>query len=285
MRVGIVGPGRAGLGLALALRRAGVAVVGLHGRRPKRVPRGLTLTLGARPPWLVDADIVVLAVRDDAIPAARAMLAGPELRDRVVLHLSGVHTARALAPLRRHGAAVGAMHPLMTVSGDPRRAAAMLAGATFAVEGDVRAVRAARALARRLGAHPVAIAPGAKARYHAGAVFASNYVVTLLAEAETLLVAAGFTRRAARSALAPLARATVENVAAAGPVAALTGPLRRGDARTIRAHLRALPAAARAPYVALAERTLVLARAAGTPTPALARLRRLLGVRSAGQRR
>ena len=67
MTVGIVGPGRAGLGLALALRRAGVRVLGVHGRRRKPVPRGVRLSVGGLPPWIADADVVLLAVRDDAL--------------------------------------------------------------------------------------------------------------------------------------------------------------------------------------------------------------------------
>lgn len=260
MKVGIVGPGRAGLGLALALRRAGIVVIGVHGRRRKAMPRGVRLSVGGAPPWLGAVDVVLLAVRDDAIAGAVRALKGLALRGTVVLHLSGSQTAAALAPLRRRGAAVGAMHPLMTVSAEPRRAARHFAGATFALDGDAAALRAARRLVRDLGGHAVTIAPGAKARYHAGAVFASNYVVTLLALAEGQLVAAGFTARAARSALAPLVRASVANVEALGPAAALTGPIARGDEATVRRHLAALPREARAVYAALARATRRLAR-------------------------
>ena len=91
-------------------------------------------------------------------------------------------------------------------------------GAAFALEGDPGALRAGRRLARALGGMPVVIRGRDKARYHAGAVFASNYVVTLLDAAQRLLVSAGFSERAARRALAPLTAASVENEAAHGAV-------------------------------------------------------------------
>ena len=279
MTVGIVGPGRAGLGLALALKRAGVRVLGVHGRRRKPMPRGLRLSVGGLPPWIADADVVLLAVRDDALRGlvrelARARALG---RGQVALHLSGAQTAAVLGPLRRRGAAVGAMHPLMTVSSDPRDAAAQLLGAAFALDGDPAAVRVARRLARILGGRPVVIAGGAKARYHAGAVFASNYVVALLAVAEDLLVASGFERGAARRALAPLTQASVDNVAAYGPARALTGPVVRGDAATVRRHLAALPRRVRRLYAELGRSTLELAKRGGLDTPLARRMVNLLG--------
>jgi predicted short-subunit dehydrogenase-like oxidoreductase (DUF2520 family) len=264
LRVGIIGPGRAGLGLALALRAAGVRVEGVHGRRRKRVPPGISLTVGPLPPWLGKAGVVIVAVRDEGIAGVVRLLVAARLTGTVVVHLSGAQGAEALAPLRRAGAAVGAMHPLMSVARDPREAPSRFRGATFAIDGDPAAVRAARALARRLGGRPVIISAGSRARYHAGAVFASNYLVTLLALAEEQLVAAGFAPGAARAALAPLAGATIANVAAAGPAAALTGPIARGDAATVRRHLAALPRAARRVYAALIAPT---ARLAGRRPP------------------
>jgi predicted short-subunit dehydrogenase-like oxidoreductase (DUF2520 family) len=278
MTVGIIGPGRAGLGLALALRRAGFPVLGVHGRRKKMVPRGLKLSVGGLPPWLPEARVVLLAVRDDSLrPLVDQLLqAGAFRRGQVFLHLSGALTVTVLRRLRQRGGVVGSMHPLMTVSAEPRRAAGHFRGAAFALEGDAGAVRAGRRLARALGALPVEIRPGQRARYHAGAVFASNYVVTALDAGQRLLVSAGFTERAARKALAPLTAASVENEAAHGPAAALTGPIVRGDAATVRRHLAALDPATRALYAALGRATLVLARSAGLSAADASRMRRVL---------
>lgn len=277
MKVGIVGPGRAGLGLALALRRAGVTVCGVHGRRPKPVPRGVRLSVGDVPPWLADADVVLLAVRDDALAAlVRGLARGPWRGGQVALHLSGALTHAVLAPLRRAGVRTASWHPLMTVSADPRRAAAHFRGATFALEGDAAAVRAGTRLARLLGGRPVRVRAAAKTRYHAGAVFASNYVVVMLEEAEMLLAAAGMTRPQARAALLPLALASLENVLDAGPAAALTGPVRRGDVATVRRHLAALRGPRRRLYAAVAEAATRLARTAGLEDGPVRELQRTL---------
>jgi len=275
--VGIIGPGRAGLGLALALRRGGVRVLGVHGRRRKTVPRGLRLSVGGLPPWLGDVDVVLLAVRDDALPAlVRSLARAPWRRGQVVLHLSGALTHRVLAPLRRAGVRVASWHPLMAVSADPRKAALHFRGATFAVEGETAAVRAGERLARALGGRPMRLPAAAKVRYHAGAVFASNYLVVMLAEAEALLVAAGIPRRRAREALLPLALVSLENVWESGPIAALTGPVRRGDEATVRRHLAALGPRARALYAAAGAAAAGLAGEAGLPPATVRRMLTLL---------
>ena len=263
--VGIIGPGRAGVGLALALRRAGVRVLGLHGRRRKTLPRGLKLSVGGLAPWLAEADVVLLAVRDDSLRPLVSELARSGLirRGQVFLHLSGALPAAVLKPLAERGAHAGGMHPLMTVSADPYRAPEHFRGATFALEGDAAAVRAARAIARRLGGVPVVIASRGRARYHAGAVFASNYVVVVLEAAEQLLADAGLSRPVARRALLPLALASLENVWENGPSEALTGPIRRGDAGTVRLHRGALKQPARELYLAIGRAALDLAARAG----------------------
>jgi predicted short-subunit dehydrogenase-like oxidoreductase (DUF2520 family) len=249
----------------VALRAAGVPVVGLHGRRRKRLPRGLRLTVGGMAPWLDRADVVLLAVQDDSLEALVRDLAGDAgvRRGQVVLHLSGVRSSRILAPLSARGASVGGLHPLMTAMGRPAMDAGNLRRATFAVEGSPRALRAARALVRRLGAHAVRLKPAMRGRYHAGAVFAANYVVTMLAVAEDLLVDCGFSRRSARTALVPLTGAALANSAANGPARALTGPIVRGDAATIRLNLAALDHGQRELYRAAGKATLAMARRAG----------------------
>ncbi len=265
--VGIIGPGRAGVALALALRDAGVPVLGVHGRRRKRLPAGVRLSVGAAPPWLDEARVILLAVPDDALGALVGALAalGPRPKGQVILHLSGARSAASLARLRRRGAVVGGMHPLMTTMGVPALDAANLSAATFAVEGDEAAVRAARRLVAALDAAAVDVPARARTIYHAGAVFAANYVVTMMAAAEDLLVRAGFPRPAARRALVPLTGAAFMNVARSGPIEALTGPIARGDVATVRRHLDALPAAQRALYAAAGRATLALSRRAGRP--------------------
>ena len=290
--VGVIGPGRAGLALALALARADYRVL-VYGRRTRTVPRPLTLTVGPRdqpPTWTRDADVVLLAVPDDAIASVAETLAraGALRAPQVVLHLSGVLGQEALGALRSSGAALGSLHPLQTLV-EPEAGAALLRGAWAAVEGMAAAVRSAARLARAVGMRPFPITAKAKPVYHAGAVFASNYVVVLEAVAQRLLQHAGFREADAWAALRPLVRGTFENLMRRAPVAVLTGPVERGDAATIRRHLGSLEPADAALYRSLGRAALALAQRRGIAAAAAARLAETLAIdrppaRRAGRR-
>jgi predicted short-subunit dehydrogenase-like oxidoreductase (DUF2520 family) len=247
--VAIIGAGRMGRGLRLALQEAGVDVTLLDRTR--------------RPEDTLRAALVLIAVPDDAIGAVASDLArGRAVGERhVVLHLSGLLDRGALRALGATGAALGSFHPLQSIA-DPSTASARLRGAFAGLEGDDRALDAGERLAGALGMHPVRLAPGAKAAYHAGAVIASNYVVVLASVAEGLALQAGVPPAEARALYLPLMEGTVANLVL-GPASALTGPVRRGDAATVRRHLAALAPGDRELYRALGLVALSLAREAG----------------------
>lgn len=271
--IGIVGPGRAGVGFGLAFTRAGHEVF-VHGERDKVLPVPLVLSWGGPPPWLSAVEVVLLAVPDDALTAVARDLAetGKIGARHTVLHLSGLLDRSVLAPLSSTGPALGSMHPLQSLS-DPLQAPQRLKGAFVTLEGDERAVKVAGALVRTIGMQPLTVPSDKKALYHAAAVFASNYLVVVASVAERLLVEAGFDRQEARRALGPLLAGTVANVRDAG-AAALTGPVKRGDADTVRRHLEVLPEDLRAPYRALARAALALAE---LPPDRRARVEEALG--------
>jgi predicted short-subunit dehydrogenase-like oxidoreductase (DUF2520 family) len=277
--LGVIGPGRAGTGLALAWARAGYGVR-LHGRRRTTLPESLTLTVGPidAPPWIDAVDVVVLAVPDGAIGAvAEGLAARAAVGERhVVLHLSGALDWTALRILEPTGAALGSLHPLQTIA-EPERAPEHLQGAWAAIEGKPRATATAERLARDVGLHPVHLPSEAKARYHAAAVFASNYFVVVEAVAERLLRAAGFGDEAWR-ALEPLVVGTLANLRAVGPSAALTGPVRRGDVDTVRRNLAALSGDDAELYRALATAALALARSQGLDESSATAVRRALAI-------
>ena len=266
LTIGIIGPGRAGVGMALALSRAGHQVR-LHGRHDKRVPSPLTLTTGpdgAAPPWLADVAVVILAVPDDAIRTlaeqyGKARAIRPE---HVVLHLSGSQGQEALGRLVTSQAALGSWHPLQTIV-EPERAPEHLRGAWAAVEGMPRAIEMAERLARDVGMRPFQVTPRTKAVYHAGAVFATNYFVVVEAVAQRLLRHAGLSDEEAWQALVPLVTATLENLRRAGPAAALTGPVARGDADTVTRHLQSLTIDDARLYQSLGRAALELAQKRG----------------------
>lgn len=216
-RVAIVGNGRLGNALAGALRAAGLEVSG-------------PLHRGATPG---DADAVLLCVPDGEIrTAADVMPAG-----LAVGHCSG---ATGLDVLAGSGRDVFSLHPLMTVTAESP--ATTFAGAGAAVAGSTPAMLdLARTLAERLGMRPIEIAPGDRAAYHAAASIASNFLLALESAAERLAATVGMKRED----LLPLVRATVDNWSRLGAEHALTGPVARGDERTVAAQRQAI--AERAP--------------------------------------
>ena len=273
--VGIIGPGRAGVGLALALAHADYRVL-LHGRRKRSVPKPLTLDVGSagEPPcWMPEAGVVILAVPDDAIRPLAEILARARAvtGSHVILHLSGVQGQEALGPLVSSGAALGSLHPLQTIA-DPEQAPVRLRGAWAAVEGMPAAVAAAERLASAVGMRPFRVATKAKAVYHAGAVFASNYFVVVEAVAQRLLRHAGLSDRDAWAALRPLVEGTCANLMAREPAAALTGPVERGDATTIQRHVESLTRDDAQLYRSLGRAALELAQKGGMDRATAARV-------------
>ena len=189
-------------------------------------------------------------------PAGEAA-AGPAPPPPVALHTSGVHPSSVLAPLRDLGFAAASWHPLAAVARPDPEA---VHGRAWGVEGDRAARERAAAFTRSLEGRILPVRAGGHARYHAAAVFASNFLVACLGVAREELAAALEAPGEARAEdLLPLARAALDAVERDGLAAGLTGPVARGDAGTVRAHLAALEPARRALYRGLARELLGLA--------------------------
>ena len=273
----ILGAGRAGRGLSRALRASGVDVIGLHGRRIEIEPD--VVTAGALPNALANATVVIVAVRDGQLDEALGELAVATLGARaVVLHASGSAEPGGLEKLRARGHPCGTFHPLVPLA-DPARAVELLRGGWIGTDGDGGAIEAAERLAARLGAHTLRIPAGEKARYHAAAVFASNFPTVLAAVAAQLLVSAGIGEDDAWGAVRALMRGAVLNLDGATPAEALTGPIARGDAGTVAKHLQALESQREtgALYRALSLVAVELAQQGGANAEALGEISRLLG--------
>ena len=260
----IVGAGAVGTALGLALSRAGLKVAAVVSRDAGRRARFRSLVPQAQA--LVDAteladdiDLVILTVPDDAVAAVSAAIAARP--GRTVAHTSGALGADLLARTSgRQG--VGAFHPLVSFTADVERSAAALAGATIAIEGDPRTSALLSSLATAIGGVPLLIPAGGKAAYHAAAVLASGGLVALLDTIVEIGRAAGLEESASLAVYGRLIDQTLANVKAGGVAAALTGPITRGDAGTIEAHLDAISTSAPdalALYLAAAWRELRIA--------------------------
>jgi len=236
-RVFILGAGRAGRSLARALRAGGVQVTGLHGRHPTPADG---ITAGPLPGALGRATCVLVTVRDAQLEGALETLTTAAIAPRaIVLHASGSADPKALDALRRAGHQCGTFHPLVALS-DPSQAPQTLRGAWIGIDGDSEAQQVSERLAAAVGANVLYIPPGEKPRYHAAAVFASNFPTVLMCLAEELMREAGIASDIARPALHPLFASAVENLRGGGGSSALTGPIVRGDAGTIARHVQAL---------------------------------------------
>lgn len=275
--IAIIGAGRAGTALGLALAAAGYPVAAVASRRletaealarrlgcpatdrPEEAARGAAVV------WITTPDRIIAAV------AATVAAGGGFSPGQHVFHASGALPAAVLSPAREKGALVAAVHPVQSFArtGEPPD----FTGCCFGVEGDAAALPLARRLVADLGGVFLPLRPEDKALYHAAACVASNYLVSVLDLAVRLLEGVGLERRAATAALLPLVDGTLTNVRRAGVTAALTGPVARGDLDTVRRHLEALwafdPETAEL-YGRLGRYTAGLARARGDLPPAAA---------------
>ncbi len=256
--IAIVGPGNLGSALARALHQARYRVGEIvhHGGASAARARSLGREIGAAAVSTRDAaltaDIMWICVGDAAIAGCAAELAPrAEWKGKIALHSSGALSSGELKRLQKRGAAVASVHPMMTFV---RNVRPELNGVIFALEGDAKAVRAARRIATDLGGRAVRIDARHKPMYHAFGAFTSPLIVATLAAAERVAGKAGLDHASARAAIAPILRQTVANYLKRGPAGAFSGPLVRGDVETVRRHLEVLRAApeARAAYVALA---------------------------------
>jgi len=284
-RLWIVGAGRMGLALGLLLHRVGFASGLVYtGRRDDppahplldgAAPAARFLRWSDAPPQGITG--IVIAVPDGVVRAVAAGLASLPLAPGLpVLHVSGSLGTDVLDPLAEAGCSVGGLHPLCAVA-DPVEGAERLRGATFGLQGEGAARALAERIVRAAGGTALDVPRGSKALYHAAAVFASNYLVSLLAVAERLMERAGVDPERVRPALAELAAGAVENVRERGPAAALTGPVARGDAETVRLHLSRLSGDDRALYSLLGREALALSRERGLDGDAAERVGKLLG--------
>ena len=277
LTVGIVGAGSVGQALARllaaefdvivtsrSLARAAAAVAGTEAR---------AATLEA---LASSSDCVIVAVPDRAASEVAAALARFDLA--AALQTSGALGPASLAPLRERGVPCAMFHPLQTFP-TPDAGARRLPGSLIGVCGDDRALAWCERLAAALRCTTLRVSEDRLAQYHAAAVTASNCVVGLVDAAATLMEGAGVERTAALRALRPLLNASLENASTMEANQALTGPIARGDAVTVRRHLGSMrnsPAPLVGLYRAFGEYLLDLAQRRGLSDSEAAALRSAL---------
>lgn len=260
--ISFVGAGALASGMARLLRVHGFAISEIISRDDAgsmRKARVLAREVGAVATKLakarLDCELLWLAVPDGVIESVAGNVARmlerrvslrcrrQAQRPRIALHASGALSSNVLAALAERGVETGSAHPMMTfVAGKPPS----LEGVWFAVEGTPKAVRAARALAKQLGARSFVIEPGSKALYHAFGAMLSPMLATELEAAERIGLRAGIDAKQVRRIMEPIVLRTVRNVLRSGARKSFSGPLARGDVRTVERHLESLEGMAEA---------------------------------------
>ncbi|MFO7667680.1 MAG: Rossmann-like and DUF2520 domain-containing protein [Desulfobacterales bacterium] len=239
----IIGCGRVGIALAKYLVKYGYISAGLASKSlasAKRVANLIGSSCFSNILWEASkkADIVFITTPDgviksvcDSISEMNGFKSGS-----VVLHCSGALSSKELISAKNCGAYTGSMHPLQSFASTEYEFNPF-SGIVTSVEGDREAVDAAKHVTEDLGSHCVTIKTEEKMLYHASAVVASNYLVTLLDLSLNLIKLAGVTGEDALRGLKPLIEGTISNVEKMGVQNALTGPIARGDILTIEKHL------------------------------------------------
>ncbi len=285
--VSIIGVGRLGSALALALQACGYSIEAIAARRLSHAQRAARI-LDPPPTHVLSAarleqfpltDLTFITTPDDSISHIAAQLAArvaPIASGQTALHMSGALSSAVLRPLADVGYSIASLHPLISVS-DSVRGAKSLRQAFYCVEGERQAVANARRIVRDFGAQSFTIGAEHKTLYHAAAVMASGHLVALFDAASGMLAQCGLSQARARTVLLPLVQSTIDNLSTHEPAHALTGSFARADVETIRRHLNALSAAAQSDelrnaleiYILLGARSLQLAQRNGASRAAL----------------
>lgn len=242
LKIGFIGAGTVGTALAITLSKRGYPVVAVYSHTLASAQKLAGQVKGCQSKEsgqgvIEAADLIFVTTPDDAIAPAVAQYrwrAG-----KSVVHCSGAASLDILQPARQAGANVGAFHPLQTFA-SIAQAIANIPGSTFGIEADSNLIETLKTMATALGGHWVELKAGDKVLYHAAAVIACNYFVTLVKMATDLWQEFGVSAPEATKALLPLIQGTVNNLKQVGLPNCLTGPIARGDMGTLQKHLEAL---------------------------------------------
>jgi predicted short-subunit dehydrogenase-like oxidoreductase (DUF2520 family) len=245
-RLGFIGAGTLASALTLALSRCGYPVAAVSSRRLSSAEELAStvegcLSTASGQAVAEAADLIFITTSDDVITTVADQIEWP--KGKSVVHCSGADTTQALASARASGATVGVFHPLQTFAG-AEPAVNNLPGTTFALEAEEPLLGLLKEMAAALGGYAIELKTKDKVVYHAAAVIACNYLVTMVKQATDLWRTFGVPPEQAVRALLPLLKGTVGNIEAIGIPGCLTGPIARGDTGTIEKHLAALEKAA-----------------------------------------
>ncbi len=271
LKIGFIGAGTVGTALAVLLSRNGYRVIGVSSRSQTSAENLAKAVDGCRVlnsnQDIADiAELAFITTPDNTIGRIASQVKWHNKQS--VVHCSGADSTDILEPARKSGAMVGGFHPLQTFA-SVKQAIENIPGSTFAVEAEEPLLSTLKDVATALGGHWIELKASDKVVYHVAAVFACNYLVTLVKLATDLWQTFSIPPDQATKALLPLIRGTIHNIDTIGIPQCLTGPIARGDTDTIKKHLEALKKKAPAllfPYQELGLQTITIALAKGRIT-------------------
>ncbi len=242
LKIGFIGAGTVATALAVGLRSKGYPVVAVSSRSQTTAANLAQLVNGCQAlsnnQDVADAaEFIFIATPDDAIASVAAQIQWHS--GHSIVHCSGADSTDILLSARKSGARVGVFHPLQTFA-DFEQAVGNIPGTTFALEAEEPLLTILKDMATVLGGRWIELEAKDRVIYHAAAVFACNYLVTLVKLATDLWQTFAIPPEQATQALLPLIRGTINNIDTLGIPKCLTGPIARGDTGTIKKHLSAL---------------------------------------------
>jgi len=242
LKLGFIGAGTVGTALAVRLSSKGYQVIAVSSRSQTSARKLAQAVSGCHAfnnnQGVADtAELIFITTPDDTIVSVVSEIQWH--RGQSVVHCSGALSTDILESAKKPGAQVGAFHPLQTFAG-VKQAIENIPGSTFAVEAEEPLLSTLKDIATALDGHWIELKANDKVAYHAAAVIACNYLVTLVKLATDLWQSFNIPQSQATQALLPLIRGTIHNIDTVGIPQCLTGPIARGDIETIKKHLDAL---------------------------------------------
>jgi predicted short-subunit dehydrogenase-like oxidoreductase (DUF2520 family) len=282
MKVSVIGAGRLGGALAIALAKKDYEIENL-GTRNYKTAEKIANSLNTMPKILfpnefseINSDVILIATQDSEIKNVADLLEKKLKTKPQIFHTSGSLSSEILKKLKSAGFQIGSIHPLVSIS-DAFHGAERFAGAYFCIEGDEAAIKTAETIVEKLGGKSFFVQTKFKALYHASAVMACGHLVALVDAAIEMLSKCGLDNTDAKKILLPLIKSTVENLEHQTPADALTGTFSRADSETLGKHLEILNKTVSTEileiYLQLGKRSLDLAEAKGANRERLEKMR------------
>lgn len=244
IKIGFVGAGKVGCSLGMLLNEKKFLLSGFYSKNEESAKYAAMLTnsnaFSTLESLLYETDWLFITVTDQQIvliwEEVLICLQTGKAKTRFVFHCSGIHDSHLFYDASKYQIETGSLHPLCAVH-SKEQGVFNLKTSVFSIEGSVGAMKEAKSLCEKMSLPLIVLKPDRKVRYHAAAVFGSNLVLGLLKMSNDLFMECGFTKEQAFDAMLSLAKGNIMNLDQNGFVEALTGPVERNDAQTVKLHL------------------------------------------------